>query len=52
MPLRIMEVNRLLPGKSCIGFHSHRECMEEDYEYANDWQNNAGKIREKYQNSL
>ena len=24
------------PGKSRIGFHSHRECMEETHEYANE----------------
>ena len=24
-------------GELCTGFHSHRECMEEDYEYANEF---------------
>ena len=31
------------PGKSCIDFHSHRECMEEDYEYANELEKQGGK---------
>ena len=33
--LRIMEAYRSFLGKSRIGFHSHRECIEEDHEYAN-----------------
>ena len=32
------------PGKSRIDFHSHRECMEETYEYANELENKVGKI--------
>ena len=43
MPLRIMEANHSLPGKSCIGFHSHRECMEEGHEYANELGKQGGK---------
>ena len=38
-PLRIMEA----PGKSCIDFHSHRECMEEEHEYANELGKQSGK---------
>ena len=30
-----MVTNRSLPVKSRTGFLSHRECMEEEYEYAN-----------------
>ena len=31
-----MATNRSLPVKSRTGFLSHRECMEEEYEYANE----------------
>ena len=31
-----MARNRSLPVKSRTGFLSHRECMEEEYEYANE----------------
>ena len=41
--LRIMEANRLFLAKSRIDFHSHRECMEEDYEYANELGKQGGK---------
>ena len=34
--LRIMEANRSLLAKSRINFHSHRECMGETHEYANE----------------
>ena len=33
----------LAPGKSRIDFHSHRECMEEDHEYANELGKQGGK---------
>ena len=42
-PLCIMEANRSLLAKWCIDFHSHRECMEEDYEYANELGKQGGK---------
>ena len=42
-PLRIMGVNRSLLAKSRIDFHSHRECMEEDHEYANELGKQGGK---------
>ena len=42
-PLRIMGANRSLPAKSRIDFHSHRECMEEDHEYANELGKQGGK---------
>ena len=35
VPLRIMETDRSLLGESPMSFLSHRECMEEEYEYAN-----------------
>ena len=31
------------PGKSYIGFYSHRECMEEAHEYANELGKQGGK---------
>ena len=31
------------PGKSRIDFHSHRECMEETHEYANELGKQGGK---------
>ena len=31
------------PGKSRIGFHSHRECMEKAHEYANELGKQGGK---------
>ena len=31
-----METNRSLPVKTRTGFFSHGECMEEEYEYANE----------------
>ena len=42
-PLRIMEANRSLLAKSRIDFHSHRECMEDNYEYANELGKQGGK---------
>ena len=42
-PLRIMEANRSLLAKSRIDFHSHRECMEENHEYANELGKQGGK---------
>ena len=33
----------LAPRKSHIGFHSHRECMEETHEYANELGKQGGK---------
>ena len=42
-PLRIMEANRSLLAKSRIDFHSHRECMEETHEYANELGKQGGK---------
>ena len=36
-PLRIMETDRSLLGESRTSFLSHRECMEEEYEYANEF---------------
>ena len=38
-----MGANRSLPGKSRIDFHSHRECMEENHEYANELEKQGGK---------
>ena len=35
--------NRSLLGSPRIDFHSHRECMEEDYEYANKLGKQGGK---------
>ena len=40
------------PGKSRIGFYSHRECMEEAHEYGNELGKQGGKNPKKYQNSL
>ena len=37
------------PGKSCIGFYSHRECMEETHEYANELGKQGGKNPRKIQ---
>ena len=34
------------PGKSRIGFHSHRECMEKLMNMLMSWGNKVGKIRE------
>ena len=31
------------PGKSRIGFYSHRECMEKTHEYANELGKQGGK---------
>ena len=42
-PIGIMEANRSLLAKLRIDFHSHRECMEEDYEYANKLGKQGGK---------
>ena len=36
------------PGKLCIDFHSHTECMEEDHEYANELGKQGGTFRQKY----
>ena len=47
-----METDRSLPGESRTSFLSNRECMEEEYEYANKLENKVGKIREIYLNSL
>ena len=38
----------ILLGESCKSFRSHRECMEEDYEYANEFEKQGRKIRERY----
>ena len=35
------------PRKSRIGFHSHRECMEETHEYANELGKQGGKNPKK-----
>ena len=35
--MRIMETDRSLLGESRTGFLSHRECIEEEYEYANEF---------------
>ena len=42
-PLRIMGANRSLLAKSRIDFHSHRECMEKNHEYANELGKQGGK---------
>ena len=39
-PLRIMETDR---GESRTSFLSHRECMEEEHEYANNFRKQGGK---------
>ena len=36
-PFRIMETDRSLLGETHMGFISHRQCMEEEYEYANEF---------------
>ena len=46
-PLRMMEAKPFAPGKLRIDFHSHRECMEEDYEYANELGKQGGKNQRK-----